>query len=107
MRNHLAKGGVILRALRRVFSEPLYGLFALTAWMLSFGFLALLPNLAFVQSVLVSPHASPAAKFALIFLLFAGTPDTVGFAGFLSLILAGFLFGVNMALVAYNVRRKR
>lgn len=95
------------RQLTAVFSTPLHVLIAiLTAWGV-FTFAVLLPNIQLIAVVVLSDTASVVEKIHFLLSLYGSIGTNFTLVSASSVIAIAILFGINVSLLVYYIRRVR
>ncbi len=97
---------MVTTALRKVFRRPAYLLLALAASAMLFALAVWLPNLRLVITILGSPDTSLVQKLTIPFSLLGAIATNFNRLAAASTVAIAVLFGVNLALVVYFLRRR-
>lgn len=93
------------RTVRLVLGIPAYAAFALLAGLVGLSGFVLTQNLALVGDVVVGGSLPPSNRLAVLVGLYPFLGTSFGLAAGIATLLVAALLGVDLALVAYHVRR--
>jgi len=97
---------MLLQALQKVFRSPVYGALAVTLSMGAFMLAVWLPNVSLITIVLSSADIPISQKIGIPLSLLGSITTNFTALSALSTIVIATLFGVNVAMVVYFLRRK-
>lgn len=97
----------MISGLSKVFRHPVYIAISVIIALLVFTFAVLLPNFALLSQVIPSQSISLDDKISLIFSLFESIQTNFTTLSATYTILISILFGINVSLFAYFIRRQK
>ena len=97
---------MLFQALKKVFQKPLYILLACITSLAVFAFAVWLPNISLIVSVMAHPEISFSQKLNLPFILLGSIVTNFTLLSASYTIAIAILFGVNLAMVVYFLKRK-
>lgn len=98
---------MFLPAIRHVFGEARYLLLAVTTGLVTFVLTAWLANLALVWQIVTSEWVPVADKATILITLIGSIGTNFTVLSAVSAILIAVLFGMNIAVVAYDIQTRR
>ncbi|MSR71574.1 MAG: hypothetical protein EXS50_02830 [Candidatus Taylorbacteria bacterium] len=97
---------MLFQALQKVFRKPTYALLALAVSLTIFTFAVWFPNIRLIATVISSDDTSFSQKFGIPISLLGSIITNFTTFSALSMIVIAILFGVNVAVIVYFLRRK-
>lgn len=97
----------MFEVLRTVFVRPSYVLLAIVVAWIVFSTAIWLPNMALIVQILTSLSASLIEKITFLFSLYGGIGTNFTTLSAIYTILIALLFGMNIAMMAFYVRKQR
>jgi len=97
----------MINALKQVFSAKRYLAFGIIIAFIVFALAVWLPNFKLVFQILTSSTASIADKFGILVGLFGSIKTNFTFISATYTIAIAVLFGINVAMIAYYMRRNK
>lgn len=97
---------MVVQALQKVFRKPTYTLLALVASLTIFTFAVWFPNIRLIATVISSADTSFSQKLGIPISLLGSIITNFTILSALSMIVIAILFGVNIAMIVYFLRRK-
>ncbi len=97
---------MVFQALQKVFRKPLYALLALITGVVVFAFATWLPNIQLIATVISSPDVSFSQKLGIPISLLGSIATNFTVLSASYTIAIAILFGVNLAMVMYFLKRK-
>jgi hypothetical protein len=97
----------MVKGLLQVFQKIQYSLLAGSIALVIFSFIVLFPNLRLLIQILSNQTFSFGAKMQFVFSLFGSIQTNFTFISATYTILIAVLFGMNIAMFAYYIRRQR
>ncbi|MCA9362414.1 hypothetical protein KC906_03485, partial [Candidatus Kaiserbacteria bacterium] len=93
--------------LQRVFRHPRYVVSALLVMFLSFSAALLLPNLTALKQVWLSGSVGFGVKLQFLLSLYGSLGSNFSFFSATMLVITAVLFGINIALLTFYIRRRQ
>lgn len=97
---------MLFQALQKVFRKPSYALLALVMGVVVFAFATWLPNIRLIATVISSPDVSFSQKLGIPWSLLGSIATNFTLLSALYTIAIAILFGVNLAMTIYFLKRK-
>jgi len=98
---------MLISVLKRVFSNWKYFLVALAIAFTLLSVVLLLPNLTFIKQVVSSDHVSLIQKITSVLPIYGSIFTNYSWFSGLYLVVVSTLFGVNIALLTFYIRRRK
>ena len=96
----------ILRSIWKVFRRPAYAVSAVSLVLVSFIFLAFLPNYRAIVFVFDDGGLTLGLKISFLFYLILSTAESLSFFSIINTAVVSVLFGINAVLIIYIWRRR-